>query len=103
MGTRRGLAPWRWLFIIEFCVTILVGGIGWALLPVTPETAWFLSQEEKKTMELRLQRDAKYRGTSEGNSNRKWLKPSFTGKYCYRAHLCVRDVLLILLVLFSTM
>lgn len=33
MGTRRGLATWRWLFIVEFCVTICVGGMGWFLLP----------------------------------------------------------------------
>ena len=83
MGTRRGLAPWRWLFIVEFCVTICVGGIGWTLLPVTPETAWFLSTEEKVTMVAKLRRDATYRGTEGENSNRAWLKPAFTDPFVY--------------------
>lgn len=38
MGTRRGLAAWRWLFIVEFCVTDFIGGIGWIFIPDRPET-----------------------------------------------------------------
>ncbi|KAH8886035.1 MFS general substrate transporter [Thozetella sp. PMI_491] len=81
MGTRRGIAPWRWLFIVEFCLTMVVGGACWFILPATPETAWFLSEEEKETMVLRKQRDAFYRGGAE--SNKKWLKPSFTDPFVY--------------------
>lgn len=83
MGTRRGLAPWRWLFIVEFAVTICVGGLGWFLLPVTPETAWFLNAEEKATMVAKMQRDANYRGTGEGSEIRRWLKPSLTDPFVY--------------------
>lgn len=83
MGTRRGIAPWRWLFIVEFAITIIVGGVCWFILPDIPETAWFLSEEEKETMVLRKQRDALYRGDGEGESNRKWLKPSFTDPFVY--------------------
>lgn len=83
MGHKHGLAPWRWLFIVEFCITIFVGGIGWWLLPVTPETAWFLNEQEKATMVAKMQRDSTYRGTGEGESNRKWLKPSFTDPFVY--------------------
>lgn len=81
MGKRRGLEPWRWLFIVEFCLTLVVGGICWAILPNTPETAWFLSAEEKETMVLRKQRDAIYRGGDE--SNKKWIKPSFTDPFVW--------------------
>ncbi|KAL2815241.1 major facilitator superfamily domain-containing protein [Aspergillus cavernicola] len=81
MGTRRGLAPWRWLFIVEFGLTAVVGGICWAILPTSPETAWFLSAEEQETMLLRKQRDTLYRG--QGESNRKWLKRSFTDPFIY--------------------
>ncbi|VUC29708.1 unnamed protein product [Clonostachys rosea] len=83
LGTRRGLEPWRWLFIVEFCVTMVVGGIGWFILPSSPETAWFLTSEEKETMVLRKQRDAVYRGEGENQSNRRWLKPSFTDPFVY--------------------
>jgi MFS family permease len=33
MGARNGLEAWRWLFIIEFLITIVICGIGWAFLP----------------------------------------------------------------------
>lgn len=81
MGKRRGLAPWRWLFIVEFCLTLVVGGVCWFILPSSPENAWFLSAEEKETMVLRKRRDELYRGQNE--SNRKWLKPSFTDPFVY--------------------
>ncbi|KAL4965444.1 major facilitator superfamily domain-containing protein [Aspergillus stella-maris] len=81
MGKRRGLEPWRWLFIVEFCLTAVVGGICWAILPTSPETAWFLSAEEQETMHLRKRRDMLYRGA--GESNVKWLKPSFTDPFIY--------------------
>ncbi|KAF2015363.1 MFS general substrate transporter [Aaosphaeria arxii CBS 175.79] len=81
MGKRRGLEPWRWLFIVEFCLTMVVGGACWFILPDTPETAWFLSEEEKETMVLRKRRDEQYRGNND--SLRKWLKPSFTDPFVY--------------------
>jgi hypothetical protein len=39
MGDRNGLAAWRWLFIIEFLITIVVCGIGLCFLPSKVETA----------------------------------------------------------------
>ncbi|KAL1898439.1 hypothetical protein Sste5346_003342 [Sporothrix stenoceras] len=79
MGTRRGLVPWRWLFIIEFCFTILIGGIGLAVLPKTPEDAWFLSEEEKETMRLRRQRDEAFRGAD--GFDWKWVRMCLTDSY----------------------
>jgi ABC-type Fe3+ transport system permease subunit len=38
MGDRRGLAAWRWLFIVEFCITIVVGSVGWMFIPNSAET-----------------------------------------------------------------
>lgn len=38
MGPRRGIAAWRWLFIIEFFITAVVGGIGLMFIPQSPET-----------------------------------------------------------------
>jgi MFS family permease len=79
MGTRRGLVPWRWLFIIDFCFTIVIGGIGLAILPKTPEEAWFLTEEEKETMRLRRQRDEAFRGND--GFDWKWVKLCLTDWY----------------------
>ncbi|PVH82171.1 high-affinity nicotinic acid transporter-like protein [Cadophora sp. DSE1049] len=72
MGTTAGLAAWRWLFIIEFLITVVVGGICWIFLPSAAETAWFLSPEEKEIMRLRKERDAIYRGAEK--FDRRWIK-----------------------------
>lgn len=72
MGPRNGLAAWRWLFIIEFLITVAVCGAGWCFLPNAPETAWFLNEEEKETMRLKKQRDAMLRGKDE--FEKRWIK-----------------------------
>lgn len=72
MGTQKGLAAWRWLFIIEFCITIVIGCTCWVFLPGTAETAWFLSAEEKETMRLRKERDALFRGAEK--FDKRWIK-----------------------------
>jgi MFS family permease len=38
MGNRGGIAAWRWLFIVEFCITIVIGSIGWIFIPNSAET-----------------------------------------------------------------
>ncbi|KIM99824.1 hypothetical protein OIDMADRAFT_126093 [Oidiodendron maius Zn] len=81
MGTRRGLAAWRWLFIVEFCVTIFIGGIGWIFIPDSAETAWYLNAEEKETMRLKKQRDFILRG--EAKFDRKWVKITLTDPFVY--------------------
>ncbi|OAA64952.1 high-affinity nicotinic acid transporter [Cordyceps fumosorosea ARSEF 2679] len=60
MGERHGLEAWRWLFIIEGAVSLIIGVICWVSLPGSPETAWFLSSEEKSTMALLKIRDHPY-------------------------------------------
>lgn len=81
MGTRHGLAAWRWLFIVEFCITMAVGGIAWVFLPTAPETAWFLNDEEKETMRLKKQRDFILRGNEK--FERKWIKIAVTDPFVY--------------------
>jgi MFS family permease len=71
MGNRNGLSAWRWLFIIEFCVTVVVGSIGWIFLPKSAESAWFLNDEERETMRLRKERDHMFRGDEK--FDRKWI------------------------------
>lgn len=58
MGTKAGLAPWRWLFIIEGCISVVIGFALWVTLPRNSQKAWFLNAEEKALMSARSQRDA---------------------------------------------
>ncbi|KAL3419475.1 nicotinic acid plasma membrane transporter [Phlyctema vagabunda] len=62
MGERRGIAAWRWLFIIEGTVSLVVCGGCWLSFPNTPESAWFLTKDEKEIMRQRKLRDVKYKG-----------------------------------------
>ncbi|KAF2159323.1 hypothetical protein M409DRAFT_37962 [Zasmidium cellare ATCC 36951] len=81
MGTRNGLSAWRWLFIVEFCITIIVGGVGWIFLPASAESAWFLSAEEKETMRLRKERDRMFRGADK--FDRRWIKLTLKDPFVY--------------------
>jgi MFS family permease len=57
------LEGWRWIFIIEGIVTVVVGcGIPWAL-PDSPATASFLKPKEKELIRSRLEADT---GTTSG-------------------------------------
>lgn len=81
MGDRRGLAAWRWLFIVEFCITMVVGGISLIFLPSSAETAWFLTEEEKEIMRLKKRRDMIHRGDEK--FDRKWIKIALTDPFVY--------------------
>jgi MFS family permease len=49
---------WQWLFIIEGSMTLLTGLVGFAILPDSPQTAWFLNDREKEAARARLLRDS---------------------------------------------
>lgn len=53
---RAGLAGWRWLFIIDFVITLPVAAYGFFVFPDTPATtrATWLSDEQKKLAVERL-------------------------------------------------
>jgi MFS family permease len=81
MGDQRGLAAWRWLFIIEFCITVVIGSVCLCFLPKKIETAWFLNDEEKETMRLKKIRDAAIRGQEK--FERKWIKIALMDPFVY--------------------
>lgn len=60
----QGLPGWRWLFIIDFCITLPVAIYGFFAFPDTPEStkAWWLTAEEKKLAVDRLPEIEKHRG-----------------------------------------
>ncbi|KAF2008009.1 MFS general substrate transporter [Amniculicola lignicola CBS 123094] len=51
---RSGLAGWQWIFLIEGLVPIALSLIIWKILPDSPESASFLSQEERDFLVRRL-------------------------------------------------
>ncbi|KAL4956023.1 major facilitator superfamily domain-containing protein [Aspergillus filifer] len=57
MDGKLGLRAWRWLFIIEGAVTILVAICAIFILPNFPRTTGWLSEEEKQLAAWRLEED----------------------------------------------
>jgi MFS family permease len=85
MGERLGLAAWRWLFIIEGSVSLALCGGCLFSFPNKPETAWFLTEDDKEVMRLRKQRDAVYKG--DDKFDWKWVKQALTDPFIYVASL----------------
>ena len=81
MGDRLGIAAWRWLFIIEGVVSMVVGGISLFTLPKTAESAWFLNAEEKAVMIARKHADAVYKGPDEFDW--KYVRMAFSDPFVY--------------------
>ncbi|KAJ9139464.1 Pantothenate transporter liz1 [Pleurostoma richardsiae] len=52
-----GLSAWRWLFIIEGCMTIVVAMAAIFMLPDLPRTTRWLTEEEKAIAAWRLEAD----------------------------------------------
>ncbi|KAK8088758.1 MFS general substrate transporter [Apiospora hydei] len=52
------LAAWRWLFILEGLATVVVGVVGYFIIPDYPGTTKWLSEEEKVVAQGRLAADA---------------------------------------------
>ncbi|EFW99217.1 pantothenate transporter liz1 [Grosmannia clavigera kw1407] len=57
MDGLHGLSAWRWLFILEACLTVGVALGAFFLLPNLPRTTRWLSAEERELASWRLQAD----------------------------------------------
>ncbi|KAJ5085766.1 MFS general substrate transporter [Penicillium argentinense] len=53
----RGIAAWRWLFIIEGAITVFVALISIFIIPDLPRTTAWLSEQEKELAAWRLEAD----------------------------------------------
>ncbi|EUC42069.1 hypothetical protein COCMIDRAFT_104518 [Bipolaris oryzae ATCC 44560] len=60
----RGLAGWRWLFLVEGLISIVVGFAMIFLLPDNFETAWWLNEDEKALLRARHEKERLYQGKS---------------------------------------
>lgn len=60
-----GYNGWRWIFIVEGVITVVVAGVSKWLVVDWPEQAKFLSTEEREQLLHRLQDDS-----GEANMNR---------------------------------
>lgn len=58
---KNGLAAWRWVFIIDGLITIVVAIFGMLFFPDTPDstTAFYLSEEEKRRCVERMAEDGR--------------------------------------------
>ncbi|KAF7556145.1 hypothetical protein G7Z17_g1648 [Cylindrodendrum hubeiense] len=68
MNGIAGLQAWRWLFILEGAPSVMFGIFIFFFLPDYPESANFLSPEEKELAVLRME----YNGSKGSAGNMKW-------------------------------
>ncbi|KUJ19735.1 MFS general substrate transporter [Mollisia scopiformis] len=61
LNGKHGIAAWRWVFIVDGCITVLVGIYGFIFFPDTPEatTAFYFTEEDKKRAKERLVEDGR--------------------------------------------
>ncbi|KAJ3549587.1 hypothetical protein NM208_g426 [Fusarium decemcellulare] len=62
-----GIAGWRWIFLIEGAVTVAAGLVMPLLIIDTPERAKWLSDDEKRFIDLRLRLSGVRANTDEGD------------------------------------
>ena len=60
-----GLRGWRWIIIIEGIPTVILGIAIWFWFADTPDTAFYLSEEERNLMELRRSRQVGHTKSSD--------------------------------------
>ncbi|RMZ68515.1 vitamin H transporter [Pyrenophora seminiperda CCB06] len=65
MEGTAGLGAWRWIFIIEGCVTIFVSLACWPFIPAFPEDCTFLSQADKALLLQRIHADGNHVSSDE--------------------------------------
>ena len=57
MDGTKGLRAWKWMFIIEGAITIVIAFIAYFILPDFPRTTTWLTEEERQLAVWRLDED----------------------------------------------
>ncbi|KAH8588605.1 vitamin H transporter [Bisporella sp. PMI_857] len=80
----RGMAGWRWLFIIDGCISLPIALFGYLMFPGLPTSprVWWLKESEQKLAQLRMKAD----GVRESRKiGKRMLKRVFTHWHFYLA------------------
>ncbi|KAJ5217938.1 uncharacterized protein N7498_000037 [Penicillium cinerascens] len=82
MSGIRGMEGWRWIFILEGILTVLLGAAVPFLLPNQPEDISFLSKDERELLALRKSLEV---GQTSSAQELHWsdVKKAFTTWYCW--------------------
>lgn len=57
MDGAGGLSGWKWLFILQGAVTFIIAIFGFFLLPDTPSTTKWLTEDERALAHNRMELD----------------------------------------------
>ncbi|WWC91810.1 uncharacterized protein L201_006757 [Kwoniella dendrophila CBS 6074] len=57
LGGKHGLEGWRWLFIVEGVITVVLAGIFATFIPNKPSTVRWLTQQERDHLQYKLEVD----------------------------------------------
>lgn len=76
-----GYSAWRWIFILEGIVTVVVAVASKFIIPDWPETAKFLNEDERKHLIARLAADNK--GATMNRLDKKAIRRCFTDVKVY--------------------
>lgn len=85
----RGLAGWRWLFILDGCISLLIAILGFALFPglLAAKKPWQITKDEHDIARKRV-KDKGIKQSRPSIFNKTILKRVFTKWHFYLAVLC---------------
>ncbi|KAF9885386.1 hypothetical protein FE257_013004 [Aspergillus nanangensis] len=79
----RGYGGWRWVFILEGLLTIMIAVLSQPFVCDTPMAAKWLTDEEKRFLTLRLQFDGNAQTVAEGQFKWKYMIQALTDSTVY--------------------
>ena len=75
MDGQKGISGWRWLFIIEGCITVFIVPFAYFILPDVPSNTKFLSEQERDLIMWKLAQDTGSNDSDQGTTTKQapWL------------------------------